>query len=153
MQKKKLEIIKYPNSLLRRKTRRVKNFSDPELVKLVSDMIVLLDEAGGVGLAATQVGSLERVCLVNSEDGLTILINPEIKSRSRKKEKAEEGCLSFPGQYFEIERSAKVKIRAQDLHGHKIKIKAQGFLARVLQHEIDHLDGKLLIDYLKKSKS
>jgi len=153
MPQKKLEIIKYPNKILRKKTHKVKNFKDMQLAKLVFDMIAVLDEAGGVGLAATQVGSLERVCLVNAEDELRILINPEIKSRSRKKEKAEEGCLSFPGRYFEIERPVRIKVRAQDLHGGKIKIKAQGFLARVLQHEIDHLDGKLLIDYLKKSKS
>lgn len=141
-----LKIIKYPDDFLRQKARAVKDFNDPLLEDLVSDMIKTMEMEKGVGLAAPQVGSDLRICLAKVDNALFVLINPEIKAHSRKKEIFEEGCLSFPGKYFPVERPVKVKIKSRDINGKKIKIKAEGLLARVLQHEIDHLDGILIID-------
>ena len=141
-----LKIIKYPNDFLRKKTEEVKDFKDPKLAKLVSDMVKTMETEKGIGLAAPQVGSGFRICVAKVDNIAYILINPKIKSYSRKKEIFEEGCLSFPGKYFPVERPVKVKIKARDVSGKKIKIKAEGLLARVLQHEIDHLEGVLIID-------
>jgi peptide deformylase len=141
-----LKILKYPEAFLRQKTQVVKDFKDPSLEELVLNMIKTMETEKGVGLAAPQVGSNLRICLARVDNMLFVLINPEIKSYSRKKEIFEEGCLSFPGKYFPVERPIKVKIKARDLGGKKMKIKADGLLARVLQHEIDHLDGILIID-------
>jgi peptide deformylase len=147
-----LKIIKYPSTLLRKKTRKIKDFKNPEIAKLVSSMKEAMEESKGIGLAATQVGSDMRVCVIEVNDDFLAMINPEIKSHSRKKVVAEEGCLSFPGKFLEIERYEKVKVRAMDLSGQKLKIKAEGLLARVIQHEIDHLDGVLMIDRAKVNK-
>jgi peptide deformylase len=146
----RLNIIKYPDEFLRRKTRVIKDFKDPLIARLVSDMIKTMENEKGVGLAAPQVGSDFRICLAKVDNTLFALINPEIKAYSRKKEIFEEGCLSFPGKFFPVERPIRVKVRARDLNGRKIKIKADGLLARVLQHEIDHLDGILVIDRAMK---
>ena len=141
-----LKIIKYPNDFLRKKTEEVEDFKDPKLAKLVLGMVKTMEAEKGIGLAAPQVGSDFRICVAKVDNETYILINPKIKSYSRKKEIFEEGCLSFPGKYFLVERPVKVKIKARDLSGKKIKIKAEGLLARVLQHEIDHLEGVLIID-------
>ena len=146
------KIIKYPDDFLRKRTRKVTDFESAEVSRLILDMQKIIEEAKGIGLAAPQVGSDLRICLINVDSELLILVNPEIKSYSRKKETAEEGCLSFPGKFLPIERSLKVKVKAQHLSGKKIKIKAEGLLARVMQHEIDHLDGVLFIDRLKEHK-
>ncbi len=143
---KLLKIIKYPNDFLRNKTRKVENFKDPSLEGLVFEMLKTMDVEKGIGLAAPQVGSDLRICVAKVDNNPYVLINPEIKSFSRRKEIFEEGCLSFPGRFFPVERPVKVKIKARDAAGKKIKIKAEGLLARVLQHEIDHLDGVLVID-------
>lgn len=140
------KILKYPNDFLRQKTKEVENFKDPLLAELVSEMIKTMKAEKGIGLAAPQVNSDLRICVAEVDNTTYILINPKIKSYSRKKEIFEEGCLSFPGKFFPVERPIKVKIKARDLNGKKIKIKAKGLLARVLQHEIDHLGGILIID-------
>ncbi|MFA5925385.1 MAG: peptide deformylase [Parcubacteria group bacterium] len=147
----KLKIIKFPDDFLRRKTRKVEEFKDANLQSLVFDMLKTMEIEKGIGLAAPQVGSDLRICVIKVDNTPYILINPEIKSFSRKKEISEEGCLSFPGKYFPVERPVKVKIKARDLKGKKMKIKADGLLARVLQHEIDHLDGVLIIDRTMKN--
>jgi peptide deformylase len=143
-----LKIIEYPNDFLRHKTREVKvgELKDPKIQRLVLDMEEAMEVEKGVGLAAPQVGSDLRICTIKIGDETYILINPKIKSSSRKKDIFEEGCLSFPGKFFSVERSIKVKVQARDLEGKKFKIKADGLLARVLQHEIDHLEGILIID-------
>jgi len=146
----KLKIIKYPNKFLRKKTREAKDFKDPDLARLVSDMLRTLDEEKGIGLAAPQVGSDLRICIAKIDNVEYVLLNPKIYSYSRKKEVFEEGCLSFPGKFFPVERPVKVKVKARDLAGKKIKLKADSLLARVLQHEIDHLDGILVIDRVEK---
>lgn len=143
---KVLKIIKYPDDFLRTKTQEVKDFENPKLSRLVSDMAKTMEAEKGIGLAAPQVGSDLRICTAKIDNTLYILINPKIYSYARKKEVFEEGCLSFPGKFFPVERPVKVKIKAKDVSGKRVKIKADGLLARVLQHEIDHLDGILVID-------
>lgn len=145
-----LKIIKYPNDFLRTKTQEVKDFKDPKLTRLVSDMAKTMEAEKGVGLAAPQVGSDFRICTAKVDNNLFILINPKIYFSSRKKEIFEEGCLSFPGKFFPVERPVKVKIKARNLSGKKVKIKAEGLLSRVLQHEVDHLNGILVIDRVIK---
>mgnify|MGYP001206576101 FL=1 len=149
-----LKLIKYPNDFLRCKTREVKvsELKDPKIQRIVFDMVKIMDVEKGVGLAAPQVGSDLRICTIKIGDEAYILINPKIKSSSRKKDIFEEGCLSFPGKFFPVERPIKVKVQARDMEGKKFKIKADGLLARVLQHEIDHLEGILVIDRAMKEK-
>jgi peptide deformylase len=143
-----LKIIKYPNDFLRERTREVKveELKDPKVQRLILEMAKTMETEKGVGLAAPQVGSDLRICTIASNDEVYVLINPKIKSSSRKKDIFEEGCLSFPGKFFPVERPIKVKVQARDTEGKKVKIKADGLFARVLQHEIDHLDGILVID-------
>jgi len=145
-----LKIIKYPNDFLRKKTREVSDFKDAKIQRLILDMAKTMEKEKGIGLAAPQVGSDLRICLARVDNTLYALVNPEIKSYSRAREVFEEGCLSFPGKFFPVERPIKVKIKTRDLNGKRIKIKAEGLLARVLQHEIDHLDGVLIIDRAMK---
>jgi len=147
-----LKIIKYPNDFLRGKTKEVKveELKSPKIQRLIFDMVRAMVDEKGVGLAAPQVGSDLRICTIQAENETYILINPKIKSFSRRKDIFEEGCLSFPGQFFPVERPVKVKVQARDLEGKKVKIKAGGLFARVLQHEIDHLNGILVIDRAMK---
>lgn len=141
-----LPILTYPNSLLKKKTEKIKDPKNPEIKELVFDMLETLEKNNGLGLAAPQVGKSVRLCIIKLEGKTYILINPKIKSRSWKKEILEEGCLSFPGKFMPIKRSRKVKVEALDRKGEKIKIEAEGLLARAFQHEIDHLDGILFIN-------
>lgn len=141
-----LKVIKYPNDFLRKKTQEVKSFKDVNIRQLVLDMAKTMEAEKGIGLAAPQVGSDLRICVVRVDNELHNFINPKIYSSSRKKEIFEEGCLSFPGKFFPVERPVKVKVKYRDINGKRTKIKAEGLLARVLQHEIDHLDGVLIID-------
>lgn len=145
-----LSIIKYPNPILNRKAKKIKDPLDPEVQKLIPAMIKAMRQFNGAGLAAPQLGKSIRLCVIEEGENPYVLINPQIKSRSRKKIIAEEGCLSFPGKFFLIKRSEEIKVRYLNAKGEKAKIKATGLLARILQHEIDHLDGILIIDVLKK---
>jgi len=146
-----LKVIKYPDDFLRGKTREVKvsELKDPKIQRLIFEMAKTMKMEKGVGLAAPQVGSDLRICTVQVEDEVYALVNPKIKSYSRRKDIFEEGCLSFPGEFFPVERPIKVKVQARNSEGKKVVIKAGGLLARVLQHEIDHLDGILVIDRAK----
>ncbi|MCX6765885.1 MAG: peptide deformylase [Candidatus Moranbacteria bacterium] len=148
-----LAILKYPHPLLRRKAIKIKNPLEPQIQALIPRMIEAMKKGNGLGLAAPQVGKSLRLCIVGEEKKVYVLINPSIKSCSRKKVFMEEGCLSFPGKFFLISRPEAVKVRYLDETGKKAKIKAQGLLARTLQHEIDHLDGILVIDRAKKKKA
>lgn len=147
-----LKIIKYPDDFLRRKTREVKarELKESKVQRLLLEMAETMEAEKGVGLAAPQIGSDLRICAISADDQVYILVNPKIKSYSRKKDVFEEGCLSFPGKFFPVERPIKVKVQARDSEGKKMKIKADGLFARVLQHEIDHLDGILVIDRVAK---
>lgn len=135
--------------ILRSRAARVTAF-DSALSQLAADMFETMMDAPGVGLAAPQVGRPVRLFTFHSgTDGESgALVNPEITWSSYETEEAEEGCLSIPGQYFPVERPSAVTVRAQELNGAQQEIAAQGFLARIFQHEIDHLDGILFIDRL-----
>jgi peptide deformylase len=125
---------------------------DAMLKTEVERMGELMHDALGVGLAATQLGVLHRVLVYRaySEDPLTALVNPVIEWSSEELEAAEEGCLSLPGVHVEVERSLRVKVRAQDADGEQIEIEAEGLPARVIQHEIDHLNGVLILDRISR---
>ena len=137
---------------LRKKSRKVKDFEEA-LQALIDDMVETMQAANGAGLAAPQIGVLERVIVIqlpeDEEDPqsgkLFTLCNPQI-IRAAGEEESEEGCLCLPGYAGEAKRATSVTIKAQDRHGKKVRIKAEGFLARVFQHEVDHLDGILYID-------
>ena len=140
-----LEIKEYGEPDLREKALPVKEIT-PEILNLIKDMAETMYTTSGVGLAASQVGILKRIILVDEEeDGLIVLINPMIiKSEGEVVE--EEGCLSVPDIYSQVKRSSKVTIKALNENGDLIEITKEGLTARALQHEIDHLDGILFID-------
>jgi peptide deformylase len=127
---------------------------DDELRTLIDDMFATMHAARGIGLAAPQVGRTERVAVVDVEGGQQpiVLVNPEIVSSSVETDKSEEGCLSIPDIYADVERPASVVVRALDRDGRPFEVQATELLARCLQHEIDHLHGKLFIDYLSVLK-
>jgi peptide deformylase len=122
-----------------------------ELRRLIADMFDTMHHARGIGLAAPQVGRTERLAIVEVEDNRLVLINPEIVERAGRA-KGEEGCLSIPDVYADVERPKTVTVRALDEAFQPYEIEATDLLARCLQHEIDHLDGKLFVDYLSVLK-
>ena len=146
-------ILTLEHPALRQKARRVKHFGEA-LQKLADDMVETVRAAPGVGLAATQIGVIERVFVAelpeDEEDPqsgkLFILVNPEIVKASAEEEEREEGCLSIPGYVGDVRRATWVTIKGQDVKGREIRVKAYDMLARVFQHEMDHLDGVLLLD-------
>lgn len=138
------------NPILRKKSVPVKNI-DKKLVKYIKEMRVAMDKAKGVGLAAPQVGNNIRLALVTIGKKVVAIINPEIVDHSDAVELGEEGCLSLPGVWGKVNRYKEITLKYQDEKGHEIVMKLKGFDARVVQHEIDHLDGILFIDYLKES--
>jgi len=156
---KKRDIITVPNPILKEKTEKVLSF-DSALKNQVKEMIKTLRREGGVGLAANQIGYKNQVIAIElqrdaknpdvEEIPLTISINPEIVEYSKEKECFEEGCLSVPKIEFDLERPSSLKIKYKDIKGRKIKIAPKGLLARILQHEIDHLNGILFVELAKK---
>ncbi|EKD58636.1 MAG: hypothetical protein ACD_56C00081G0002 [uncultured bacterium] len=147
----KMKIVKNPNPALRKKTVKVKDPLAKNVQELISSMLETMYGNNGVGLAATQVGSDLRLCVIEVDGEQYVLINPQITSKSKNKVISEEGCLSFPGQYFPISRYSEVQVRYTDEFGKAAKIKGHGLLARALQHELDHLDGILIIDRVSKN--
>jgi len=148
------KIRKIGDPVLRLKSKKVENI-DGGIFKLANDMIdtVTRGEFSGVGLAAPQIGVAKRVVAVNFEDKPQIYINPEIKILDNKQVEQEEGCLSVYSILCSIKRAKKIRVSAEDLNGKKIKLEAEGMMARIFQHEIDHLDGILIVDHLSgKSK-
>jgi len=140
-----LEIKKYPAPALSKKADKVKEFSG-EIQKLIDDMIETLALSKGVGLAAPQVGESIRIIVIKPGEEFTAFINPRIVKKSKEVEPKEEGCLSFPELFINIKRPKKVEVVAFNRKGEEVKISADGFTARVFQHEIDHLDGTLFIN-------
>ena len=141
-----LNIVTYPDPLLRKKSRPVTEIT-PRILRLLDDMRDTLHKAEGVGLAAVQVGVLRRVVIVETEPGeLYEMINPEILSKSKKTQLNNEGCLSLPDKWGQTERSLSVKVRYTDRNGQERDLKAEGFLAQAIQHELDHLDGVIFTD-------
>ena len=144
-------IVTAPNEVLRRKAKKVSNF-DKDLLDLVEDMIETMRDAPGVGLAAPQIGVSQRVVVIeyaeeeNQRPKLYTIINPEIIKPSEETEVGIEGCLSLPGLVGEVERHNAITVKAFNRFGKPTKIKASGWLARIFQHEIDHLEGVLYPD-------
>jgi peptide deformylase len=148
-----LEILHYPDSRLRNQAKPVEIF-DKSLAELVDSMLETMYHSSGIGLAATQVAVSKRIIVIDvseSRDQPLCLINPEIIEHEGEEE-SEEGCLSVPAIYEKVSRAEKIKLKAQDKEGSKIELEADGVLAVCIQHEIDHLDGKLFIDYLSGLK-
>jgi len=140
-------VRKFGDPVLRATAVPVERFDDDLRVE-IAQMGSLMDDALGVGLAATQVGILHRVLVFRAyaEDELTALVNPEIEWASEEREAGPEGCLSLPGVHVAVERAHAVRVRAFDGDGEEITVEAEGLPARVIQHEIDHLDGVLILD-------
>ena len=149
-------ILLEPDPILRKKCQPIENVDD-ELRKLMKDMLETMYKAPGIGLAAIQVGILKRVVVVDiskddQEKHPLFFVNPEITYRSKETSVYEEGCLSLPGQFAEIERPAECHLKYIDYNGKEKNLKADGLLATCIQHEVDHLNGVLFIDYLSKLK-
>ena len=148
-----LSILRYPDARLHKIAAPVTVF-DESLKKLVRDMAETMYAAPGVGLAATQVDVAKQVIVIDvseRHDSLVVLINPEIVDTSGISD-IEEGCLSVPGVYDIVERAERVKVRAYDQNGHPFTLEAQGLLSVCIQHEIDHLKGKVFVEYLSQLK-
>lgn len=148
-----LTILEFPDPRLRTKAAPVTLF-DAALKQLVEDMFETMYAASGVGLAATQVNVHQRVLVTDMSEGRNrplALINPEILAKEGT-QVYQEGCLSFPGIFAEVTRALKVQVRAQDLEGQSVEISVEGPLAVCIQHEMDHMAGKVFIDYLSPLK-
>ena len=150
------EILTEPNEILRKKSLPVENV-DKSTQELMDDMLETMYAAPGIGLAAIQVGIPKRIIVMDiskkKDEKLPMyFVNPEIINKSDTNSVYEEGCLSVPGQFAEIERPKKCKVKFLDYYGHPKEIDAEGILATCIQHEIDHLEGILFIDYLSKLK-
>jgi peptide deformylase len=146
-------VRKFGDPVLRTPARKVDRF-DEELVREVARMGQLMHDAIGVGLAATQLGVLHRVLVyrVHPQSPVAALVNPELEWAGREAEALEEGCLSLPGVHVEVERPVYVRVRARNEHGEPILVEASGLEARVIQHEMDHLDGVLVLDRISRSE-
>jgi peptide deformylase len=149
-----LNILRYPDPRLHKVAKPVTEFGE-RLQTLVADMAETMYDAPGVGLAATQVDVHERVIVIDiteTHDDLMVFINPEITWSSPEKQIYDEGCLSVPGIYDGVERPARVKVRAVDQHNKPFELEADGLLAVCIQHEMDHLMGKVFVEYLSPLK-
>ena len=140
-----LEVKTFGDPVLKTRATKVKEF-DEALIRLTEEMLVTMRERDGVGLAANQVGRLRRVLVAGIEEDEYVLVNPVIEARSETTEVMPEGCLSIPGIQVDVERPVAVTVSGQDASGYEVRFEAEGLLARVFQHEIDHLDGVLILD-------
>jgi peptide deformylase len=148
-----LKILHYPDPRLRRVAQPVERF-DAALKTLVADMAETMYQAPGIGLAAIQVDVAQRVLVIDlseKRDALQVFVNPVIVGRDGT-QVMEEGCLSVPGIFEEVERAHHIRVRAQDTDGRPFEVEATDLLATCIQHEIDHLDGKVFVDYLSRLK-
>ncbi|AEF81159.1 peptide deformylase [Leadbettera azotonutricia] len=147
-----MDILLLGNELLRQKAETVRKIG-PGYIKIASDLIQALHDGDGVGLAGPQVGFMERIFAVHIHgDEARIFINPSIIETSQDTIKYEEGCLSIPGYYADVVRPKTIKIQAWNEKGRPFTLEASGMLARVIQHEYDHLDGTLFIDHISEAK-
>ncbi len=146
-----LDIRVLGDPILREETKEVGEITD-EIRLLVKNMFETMYLAKGIGLAAPQVGRTERLAVIDVDKQPIVIINPEIIESDSKTSKSEEGCLSIPDVYGDVERPARVRVRAMNLEGEMFEIESGDLLGRCLQHEIDHLHGKLFVDYLSVLK-
>ena len=148
-----LEILEYPDPRLRKRAEPVEQVDD-DIRRLAADMLETMYAAPGIGLAATQVNVHKRVLVVDvskDQDEPLVFINPQILEKDGV-ETMEEGCLSVPGVYETVERADRIRVRAKDTTGETFEMEADGLKAICIQHEIDHLDGKVFVDYLSRIK-
>lgn len=157
------KVVEHPNSVLKAKTVKVKKIG-PEEKKLIAKMVGTMFKAKGIGLAAPQIGKSLRLAVLeynpkrfgdkdvpeNAGIPLTTLINPKITYLSKETDTFDEGCLSLPGMELPVKRSKEIHVLTQDEKGNRVKIRAKGLLARIIQHEVDHLEGKLITDRAEK---
>jgi peptide deformylase len=148
------KIVTIGNEVLRQKTEDLdpQELQTPEFLQLLDDMIDTMATANGVGLAAPQIGVSKRVFVAETDDGPIALINAHITHYHKKMAKYEEGCLSIPGKFADVWRHREVTVEALTASGEPIQFVAKGFFARVMQHEIDHLDGILYVDRIEEQK-
>lgn len=151
---KLLPVVIDPNEILRKKSEKIniERIKTPEFQELIKDMTLTMQEKDGVGLAAPQIGKNIRIIIVATKDGSMCLINPILSKNSIMKEWGQEGCLSVPNKYGDVRRHKKTTCTYVDQENKEHTIKARGLLARILQHEIDHLDGILFIDKARDIK-
>ena len=140
-----LKIVKYPSTILKKKAQVVKEIT-PDLLSLVEEMGAAMEENQGIGLAAPQIDVSKQIIVVKDERKNQVFFNPKIVSKGKKQETQEEGCLSLPGLFLPIKRSESVRVSCNTKEGKPVVIEAQGLAARIFQHEIDHIQGKLIID-------
>lgn len=143
-----LSLTIHPSPILQTKGKKITNPLDPEIQELIKEMIDTMRLEKGVGLAAQQIGRAIQLAVIEVDAIVYTLINPKITSLSREVEPLEEGCLSVPGKFFSIKRSSSVQVRYIDEKGEKKKLRARGLLAQAIQHEVDHLNGILILDRL-----
>ena len=146
----RLRIVEFPDPVLRKPTKPVTDFG-PDLKTFVDEMTIAMKDDDGVGIAAPQVGVSKKIAVVCIEGTRYVLVNPRIVEMEGE-QGGEEGCLSFPGIFGEIKRAARVVVECQDETGSPRRYEGEGFVARAFQHEIEHLDGKLLIDHFSPIK-
>jgi len=139
-----LKIVQYGHPALRKKAKAIRKVTH-EMHGLVSNMTETMREGNGIGLAANQIGEALALAVVDLGEGPTVIINPQIVAREGEQVSV-EGCLSMPGLHGDVRRAQRIKVKARNRHGKPISIEAEGLLARVLQHEIDHLNGVVFID-------
>ena len=144
------EIIIYPDPVIKKKSESVEEV-DEEIKQLIDDMTETMYASRGVGLAAVQIGILKRVIVVNVGEELVALVNPEILENEGES-KMEEGCLCLPGVLIDVKRSEKVKVKGLNEKGEEVVVDAEGLLARAFQHEVDHLNGILIINKVSRIK-
>ena len=149
------KILKFPDQDLRIKAKPVESFDD-ELKTLTEDMFETMHSVNGIGLAATQIGVAKQVAVIDispEKNEPLVIVNPEIKILDpSKKEDYDEGCLSVPGFFETISRPSDIQLSYQDLNGQKQEIKPEGLLTKVVQHELDHLNGRLFVDHISELK-
>ena len=139
------KIILYPNKILRKKSEEVGEVNE-EIRILAGEMVEIMVKEDGIGLAAPQVGILKRIIVVMMEKGPETFVNPRIIVKSKETEIMEEGCLCLPGVFLKIKRAKMIEVEALNLQGEKVRMKTEGLVARIFQHEADHLDGILFVD-------
>ena len=147
----RLNIVTYPDKILRKKNEEVKVINQ-DIKNLVLDMIETMQKADGVGIAAPQVGVNKKIIIVHWQGDDYVFINPKIIKKSFLKYTDKEGCLSFPGLELMVKRSKKITVKALDYSSKEIEVEASGLFARILQHEIDHIEGNLLVDFANKEE-
>jgi len=149
---KNINLIFYPDKKLRQKSKKVEDVLDPEIQELIKKMIEIMHKENGVGISAIQVGVPLQIIVVEHQGEQSVIINPKIYRKSLSKSIDLEGCLSLPGVYGPVKRSKIIKIKGLDVSGQEVDIRANGLVARIIQHEYDHTEGILFIDKMVNSK-